>query len=304
MNELESRLRGLAAEVDYPATPPIAAAVVGRLGEEPGGSTVRGRQTADRAGRAHPGPQDEAGFDRWQRRPGRRAWRRLTTRTAVLAAALVLLAAGVVAAAVPSVRDSVLRLVGLRGVTIERVPALPADVQRHLGRVLGTPTTLAAAGDSLSFTPLAPSGLGRPNGVFVGRRDDPRGDAPPGGELTLTYAPRPGLPRSRYTGVGLLVNEIDGRLAPGTFGKLMPPSSRADRFRIDGELALWIEGLHGIYRQLHGYYYKDTEHNFRIGRVRLTGNALLLQQGPVLVRLEGEFPLPKAIALAHSLHPG
>jgi hypothetical protein len=297
MSELESRLRGLAAEVDYPPTPPIAATVIGRLEEERDGSA-----TPRRDGSATP---RRRGVDPGGRsRPERRAWRRLTTRTAILAAALVLLAAGVVAAAVPSVRDSVLRLVGLRGATIERVPALPANVQRHLGHVLGTPTTLAAAGESLAFTPLLPSGLGRPNGVFVSGRDDPRAEAPPGGELTLTYPPRPGLPRSRYTGVGLLVNEIDGRLAPGTFGKLMPPSSRADRFRLDGELALWIEGLHGIYRQLHGYYYKDTEHNFRIGRVRLSGNTLLLQQGPVLVRLEAEFDLPQAIHIARSLHYG
>jgi regulation of enolase protein 1 (concanavalin A-like superfamily) len=83
----------------------------------------------------------------------------------------------------------------------------------------------------------------------------------------------------------------------------MPPTTRAVRFRLDGDLALWIEGLHGFYRQLHGYYYKDSEHNFRTGRVRLTGNSLLVQRGPVLVRLEGEFGLAEATTLARTLRP-
>jgi hypothetical protein len=268
MSDLERALLRLASDVDYPATPPIARAVSRQLQAE-------GR-----------------------RRAGRRAtaWRRVSARTAILAAALVLLVAGVVAAAVPSVREDVLRLVGLRGATIERVPALPPDVRRHLGKVLGPPTTLGAARARLSFDPFLPHDLGAPEGVFSGGEN-----APPGGELSLTFAPGAGLPRSKYTGVGLLVNEVDGRLAPGTFGKLMPPSARADRFRIDGHLALWISGLHGIYRLLHGYYYKDSRHAFRIGRLRLTGNALLVQRGPVLVRLEGEFDLIKAIAVARGL---
>lgn len=274
MNDLERRLTELATDVEYPATPPIAASV------------AQGLRAEER---------------RRLRRPPR--WGRLSLRTAVLAAALVVLAAAVATAAVPSLRHDLLELVGLRGVTVERVPALPKDVRRHLGRVVGEPTTLEAAPDHLSFTPLVPSGLGEPNGVFVGRPDDRFGTTPPGGELTLTYPPRRGMPRSRYTGVGLLLDQIDGRLAPGTFGKLMPPSTGAERFWLDGDLALWIEGLHGFYRRLHGYYYKDSEHNFRGGRVRLSGNSLLVQRGPVLVRIEGEFGLAEAKAIARSLSP-
>ena len=207
-------------------------------------------------------------------------------------------AAAVATAAVPSLREEVLEWVGLRGATIERVPTLPKDVQRRLSHVVGRPTTLGAAADALAFTPLLPTGLGDPSGVFIAA-----GTYPPGGELTLTYPPGPGLPRSKYSGVGLLVDQVDGRLAPGTFGKLMPPTTGAERFRIDGNLALWIEGLHGFYRQLHGYYYKDSHHNFTSGKVRLTGNSLLVQRGPVLVRLEGEFDRAEAGRIARSLRP-
>ena len=42
-------------------------------------------------------------------------------------------------------------------------------------------------------------------------------DRAPGGELSLTYRPREGLPRSRTTGLGLLVTQIRGDLMPDFF---------------------------------------------------------------------------------------
>lgn len=268
MDELDRKLRQLGAEVAYPPTPLLDEAVAARLRQE---GTARRR-----------------GFSRRPR----------TARVAVLAAVLFLLLAGGVVAAVPAARDAVLDLVGLRGVSVEHVRALPAGVETHLGEVLGKPKTLEAAEDSLGFAPLLPADLGAPNGVFAG---GPAGFAPPGGEISLTYAPRPGLPQSKYTGVGLLISEVDGNLAPGTFGKLMPPGARAVRLEIDGHLAIWLAGLHGFFRRLHGFYYRDSEPIFRIGRVRLSSNALLIQRGRVLVRLEGEFELERATQIARSL---
>lgn len=269
MTELDRRLEQLGADLDYPPTPSIAQQVARRL----------------REGEAAEPPR-------------RVAWRPRTARVAVLAAALLLLLAGGVVAAVPTVRHALLDLVGLRGATVERVPTLPAGVEAHLRDVLGAPTTLESATDSLGFRPLVPTRLGQPNGVFATQPGDL---APPGGELSLTYAPRPGLPESKYTGVGLLVNEVNGDLAPIFFAKFMPPSSRLVRLRIDGHPAAWLEGLHGFQRRLHGFYYRDSQPILRIGRVRLTANTLLIQRGPVMVRLEGEFDLERATAIARSL---
>jgi hypothetical protein len=270
MAEFDRQLEHLGAHLDYPPTPPIAQAIALRL------------QEGDATTRAHRGV----------------SWRPRTARVAVLAAALLLLLAGVVVAAVPTARHALLDLVGLSGATVERVPALPDGVEAHLRDVLGAPATLESATDSLGFRPLLPTRLGEPNGIFATQPGD---FAPPGGELSLTYAPRPGLPESNYTGVGLLVNEVNGNLAPGTFGKLMPPGTRAVRLRIDGHLAVWLEGLHGFFRRLHGFYYRDSQPIFRIGRVRLAANTLLIQRGPVMVRLEGEFGLGRATAIARSL---
>lgn len=260
MTELERKLRQLGAEVEYPPTPPLAPTVTRRLEEE----SARGG------------------------RRGRTAWRTRPARVALITIAVVLLLAGSVVAAVPAARHALLDLVGLRGATVERVPSLPGNLQARPGMGLGNPATLESARRSLAFRPLLPTGIGAPNGVFVGHD-------PPGGELSLTYAPRPGLPRSRYTGVGLLIDEIHGNFAPGFFGKLVPRGVPIVRLRVAGEYAIWIEGLHE-------FFYKDAvTHTFRRGRTRLAGNTLLVQRGPVMVRIEGKFGLDKAAAISRSL---
>jgi hypothetical protein len=255
MADLETRLRALGTVIDYPPAPPIAAQV--------------GRELREGIGP----------------RPRRRSTPRLRM-ALIVAAALLLLAAGATAA-VPSARHAVLDFLGLRGTTIQRIPRLPENVRAKPSWHLGRPTTLEAAEEALPFSPLLPASLGEPNGVFVSSEV-------PGGELTLTYAPRPGVPRSRLTGVGVLVNELNGHFAPAFHGKLLPPGARIQRFGIDGNYAIWIEGLHV-------FFFKPADHIFHIGRSRLAANALLVQRGEVIVRLEGEFDKPTAVGIARSL---
>jgi hypothetical protein len=84
----------------------------------------------------------------------------------VAAAALLLIAAGAIAA-VPSARHAVLDFLGLRGETVQRIPSQPENVLAKPSWHLGEPTTLYGAEDALSFSPLLPTSLGEPNGVFV-----------------------------------------------------------------------------------------------------------------------------------------
>lgn len=258
MTELERQLRQLGAEVEYPMTPQLARSVTRRLTEEGG-----------------------------ERRRQPLRWRPLSARTALLTVALVLVLAGGVVAAVPAARNALLDLVGLRGAVVERVPALSDEVEAQLGIGLGGPTTLESAQSSLAFQPLLPAHLGEPNGVFLNQD-------PPGGQLSLVYATRPGLPRSRYTGVGLLVNEINGDFAPGFFGKFVPRGVRIERLEIARRPAIWVQGLHE-------FSYQDSTHTYRIERTRLADRALLVQHGPVMVRIEGDFGLNSAIGIARSL---
>jgi hypothetical protein len=255
MVDLEPRLHELGTVIDYPPTPQIA--------EQVGRNLQEGIAPGKR---------------------GRRAPRLRVVLVAV--AALLLLAAGATAA-VPSTRHAVLEFLGLRGETVRRIPRLPENVRAKPSWHLGRPTTLEDAEKALPFSPLLPTGLGEPNGVFVSSEV-------PGGALTLTYAPRPGLPRARLTGVGLLVNELNGHFAPAFHGKLVPPEAKIERLGIDGNYAIWIEGLHV-------FFFKPTDHIFHIGRSRLAANALLVQRGEVMVRLEAEFDKATAVEIARSL---
>jgi hypothetical protein len=138
MTELELQLTRLAAELDWPPAPDVAAAVRARLPE-------------DRPRR---------------RRPGRRA----------LVVALVVVVVGVGAAfAVPSARTTILRWLGLRGVRIELVDRLPAvSVTQRLG--LGSRVTLAEARRRAGYRLVTLPAAGAPNAVYF-RSSPPGGEA-------------------------------------------------------------------------------------------------------------------------------
>jgi hypothetical protein len=256
VTELEQALTRLRHEVDYPPTPALAAPVRARL-EEP----------APRRRRLLPA----AGFRR------------------ALAVALIglLVLAGGVFAAVPSVRDAVLELFGLQGATVERVERLPAASDLEPLR-LGDKTTLEQATNVLGFTPVVPADPGSPDGVYV-RRDIPAG------ELALAYRARPGLAETRTTGLGLLVTEFRGDLTPELVGKLAGPATAIEQLTLDGERAVWIEGAE------HFFFYRRPDGQISERELRLAANVLLLERGNRLVRLEGAFGFDRAKQIAESL---
>jgi hypothetical protein len=264
MSELERRLTQLGRELDWPPTPDLAGAVSARLREAP-----------------EPAPERDTRGGARRRRPlpiGRPL--------AIALAALLVLAGGVFAA-VPSVRDSVLEFFGLQGATVERREQLPpAPEPRPLA--LGERTTLAAARESLGFEPLVPRAARRPDRVYVDR-------GVPGGLISLAYRPREGLPEAKSTGLGLLVDEFRGDLAPEYAGKIAGQATRIERLSVDGERALWLEGAP------HYFFYRSPEQPITENQLRVAQNVLLLERGKLLVRLEGAFGRERAVALARSL---
>lgn len=261
MTELERLLTQLGRELDYPPTPDLAGAVVSRVhGVEPGPAKA-----------VRPRLLPPAGL----------------RRALALALVALLLLAGTVLAAAPGVRDAVLEFFGLQGATVERVETLPTPpAQQRLD--LGGRTTLEQAPDRLAFEPLVPTDLGDPDFVYTR-------EPPSGGELSLAYRPRPGLPRARTTPYGLLVSEFRGDIHPDLVGKLAGPSTRIERLRIDGRPAVWIEGAQ------HFFFYRDPNGNVVEGELRLAQNVLLLERGRLLVRFEGAFDRERAVAIARSL---
>jgi hypothetical protein len=213
--------------------------------------------------------------------------RPILRRSFAIAIAALLVLAGSVFAAVPGVRDAVLEFFGLQGATVERreelpPPPLPAPLR------LGERTTLDAARESVAFDPLVPAAAGHPDGVYVKRQV-------PGGSLALAYRVSDELPEARSTGVGLLVEEFRGDLAPEYFGKIAGQAIRIERLRVDGNRAIWLEGAP------HFFFYRAPNEPFKEANLRIAQNVLLLERGNLLIRLEGAFGLDRAVELARSL---
>jgi hypothetical protein len=264
MPDLEQALTRIGHDLDWPETPDLASSVTARLRamEQPAPPTRprRLRRILPPAG---------------------------LRRALVLALVTLLVTAGAVFAAVPGVRDAVLEFFGLQGATIERRETLPAPPPpRPLD--LGTRTTLDAASDMLAFDPLVPGDPGDADGVYVHRRA-------PGGELSLAYEARLGLPRAGSTELGLLVTEIRGDLTPQFFGKLAGPGTDIERLTIGGERAAWIQGAQ------HFFFYRTPDGEVVDNELRIAENVLLLERGALLVRLEGAFDRERALEIARSL---
>ena len=117
----------------------------------------------------------------------------------------------------------------------------------------------------------------------------------PGGELSLAYRARPGLPRARTTRLGLLVSEFRGDLSPEYMSKVVGSATETERLRVDGDRAIWIQGAP------HFFLYRAPDGTIAETTLRLAQNVLLLERGPLLVRLEGAFDRAQALELARSL---
>lgn len=232
-DQLEQRLLDLGTALDIPTVPNVASAVIGRLPE-------RRRRLA---------------------RPARR--------TLALALATLLLLAGT-ALAVTRTRDAMLKVLGLRGVRIERVASLPASAGTRLG--LGTRIPLADARHAAGFGALEPSGA---TAAFLAHDT-------PGGRISLLVG-------------STVVTEFRGSVSHIVLLKLLGPGTRSRRVRVNGRPGVYLFG------SPHEVLVMDQSGELRSDRVHLAGNVLLWQQGPLTLRIEGARSLAHALALAHSL---
>jgi hypothetical protein len=275
MPDLERRLSRIGAELDWPRTPDLAASVMARL-DAPGAPAA-----------APPGAPDAPPAPAPRRRLAGLLPPAGLRRSLALAAVGLLVLAGSVFAAVPGVRDAVLDFLGLQGATVERRETLPTPPpERPLD--LGARTTLARATERLGFAPLVPADLGEPAGVYVR-------PGLPGGELSLAYRPQPGLPRASSTRLGLLISEFRGDLNPQYVSKLVGQGTTAERLRVDGQRAIWIEGAP------HFFLYRAPDGTFVETEMRIAQNVLLLERDRLLVRLEGALDRRRAVEIARSL---
>jgi hypothetical protein len=205
------------------------------------------------------------------------------TRRRGLALAFALLAVSLAAVlAVPQTRAAILEFLHLRGVTIERVGELPTvPLQRDFNKLfLGEKVSLDEARDRADFEIVVPEALGDPDGVFFQ-------ETPPGGMVSLVYG-TPERPRALFTQFRGTVDEvIFKKVAAGT---------RIDSVRVDGQPGYFLSG------SPHDFSYVDGRGEFRQEIVRLAGNTLLWERGPLTLRLEADIKEHEALKIARSVH--
>jgi hypothetical protein len=283
--EVERALTDLGAHLAYPPTPDLASAVRRRVA-------------------ARPSP-----------------FRRRLAGLAALAALLALLLAVGAIVLFPAASSAVADRLGLRGIKIFYTaavptmtptplatmtsvpPATPIAVPTALPTPIPTPTPVGAGlrlGEQLRLadargrvayavlTPTAPD-LGPPDEVYLG-------DPPAGGQVSLVYRARPGLPAAAGTGVGLLLTEFHADLASDFFGKGLGPGTRLEEVTVNGERGFWIEG------QPHQFFfYLDASGNVHDEHYRLATNTLLWEHNGTTFRLEAPVSKEAALRIAESL---
>jgi hypothetical protein len=241
MSELERELTALAASVEWPETPDVAAAVASRLAASPRGARIRRRRLA-------------------------------IVVVAVLAAILAVLA-------VPPARTAIFDWLGIGGARIVRVTHLPAlPPVQDLG-VLGQRSTFAEARARAGF-PFA----------------DPPRDEPAPDEVRLAPGLRVSYVWRDGNDVRLLVTQFPGDVGdPGLLKKLAGQATVVDRFELDGDPAVWLEG------GPHVVLFVAPDGTIRDDQGWLAGNTLLVDRNGTTVRVEGALDRADAVDLVRAM---
>jgi len=254
--DLEGALRDLGPRYPYPPTPNLA-------------SRVRLRITAQ------PVP-----------RPRRlELWR--DPRRLALVAAVLLVLLGAAAVANPATRNAIAHFFHVGGVIVNRQPSPLPSFSPVTPLDLGRRTTRDDAQSKVSFTIEVPAELGTPDAVYVV-------SGIPGGEVSLAYTPRPGIPLVRETGLGVLVTEFRGDLIPGFITKSLGEGTTAQEVSVNGDPGWWIAGQpHMIYVDVAGQSQPLT--------LRMASNTLIWEHGGVTYRIESDLSKADAFRLAAGL---
>lgn len=174
----------------------------------------------------------------------------------------------------------------LPGLRITTVPTLPtADVADALARqlALGEPIPVDTVGAGI------PAVLGEPDEAYVIGDNE---------VLSLIYRADDELPELAGSGIGLLVQVIDGALDRDWVEKLVAEAgTTVTAVEVDGAAGFWIDGLPHLIR------YTDATGGERTQRTRLVGDTLVWERAGVLYRIESGLGLEETLQIAESIAP-
>lgn len=202
------------------------------------------------------------------------------TRVLLIAAATVLLLAGVAVAA---------KLVIDIGAVVVRVPEGTGTLPGSSDVPLGEPIDLEEASDLLGADVAVPSALGAPDRVWA---DEVITDAGTVVRITLAWDPSPDVPAIPGGDFGAVLMRFEGD-ADVAAKDVYADTGTVSPARVGGVDAIWTTGPHLL--QL------LTSEGIRY--VRVDGNVLLWRDGPYTMRLETVLAKAEAVRIAESL-PG
>jgi hypothetical protein len=213
-------------------------------------------------------------------RPRERSRRRRLV--AVLAATLALTAT----LAIPSARAAVTNFLEIGVVRVHEGP--PPSGRAPAGPLrLGELTTLDAARARMPAVVPTARGLGSPDEVWF--------DGTAGGVTSLVYRAGPGLPVAKHTdGIGLLIQQFTGD-GSGFLHKYLTNGSHAQQVAVGPYDGVFITGGD------HFLAYDAATGEGVTADGRLVGNALIFQREGLTIRIEGDLPLPRMVAIGASL---
>jgi hypothetical protein len=243
VERIELELRELGGELAFPPVPDMASRVAARL-------------------RAEPEPLR----------------RRLLVRRRVVLVLAALAVALAAALAVPPVRAALLDLIGIGGVTIERVDELP-EITPSSDLRLGEEVTLAEARSRTDFAIKVPDPAewGEPDAIFLSA-------AVPGGRVSLLYGSQ--------QRVRLLVTEFRGQTEPALVKKMAGSGTFIEFLLVEGAPGYWVTG------DPHAVVFRDENGEIREDLFRLAGNVLIWVEDGVTYRIEGDFGRQAALEIA------
>jgi hypothetical protein len=275
--DLEAALRGLADAIDWPVAGPPAA------GGPDLAAVVRSRIAAGDAAAARPGPS------RWSWRPARR----LAIAAVVVLLALALLAAlaGAAGLGLPGLR------LFLGPAPVSPPPSVAPTASPSASTVVREPGAALGLGERVDLADLdarAGFDVRWPEDPAVGPPDAAYIDPAVGGQVSLVWAPRPGLPETFQPGVGLLLTAVRGTVDDGFFTKVVDQGTTVRLVLVDAERAYWLSGAP------HFFFY-GTASGQIVDPRRWVGDALLWADGPITYRLETALGPDRAVEIAESV---
>lgn len=209
-------------------------------------------------------------------RPERRGWIPVAWPRALVLAVITLLAlAGTVAALALLLPG--LRLTFVPSLPTASVPEGPLAIRLALGEPIAAETVGAGV----------PQALGPPDEAYV------IGDHE---VLSLVFRAGDGLPELADSGIGLVVQVIDGEIETEQVEKLViEVGVTVDEVQVGDDQGFWISGPPHLIR------YRAPSGAERSEATRLVGDTLVWQHGDVLYRIESGVGLAEALRIAESI---